>query len=288
MAATGKAEAKGMKVELTGGTNGEDRGQQAVTTVKTTVAGVRPPRLCHDNPLPMQVAVFCRAYKEYRRSIEIANEDGESRTPACVRELVPNSVQEFVCFKYYRGKPRDNLTDDELLKGLEKMAGIDEVVIEARKFKQDMFRILQMDPKLPVQARVQHVQQSLIAYLTNNELADTVRPRGRWLAGWGKIVVDAILYGVAPEDFKRDVRDKVEFEQLGNDPNGVIDVLDSMVERRKIMEEGMRRLSSQLAQASSAGGVGQKTGGKTAHNRGPGLKGGSGTVAMFVFVIVSV
>ena len=40
MAATGKAEAKGMKVELTGGTNGEDQGQKAVTTVKTTVAGV--------------------------------------------------------------------------------------------------------------------------------------------------------------------------------------------------------------------------------------------------------
>ena len=166
MAATGKAEAEGLKAELTGGTNGEDRELQVVTQVKTTVAGVRPPRLSHDTPLPMQVAAFCRAYKEYRQSIKIANEDGEGRTPACVGELVPNSVQEFVCFKYYRGKPRDNLTDEELLKGLEKMAGIDEVVIEARKFKQDMFRILQMDRKLPVQARVKRVQQSLIAYLT--------------------------------------------------------------------------------------------------------------------------
>ena len=247
--------------------------------VKVTVGGLRPPRLWHENPLPSQVATFCRAYNQYVERINIANEDGEQRTPASLRELVPNAVQEFVCFKWYKTKQRNELTEEDLRKGLYKMGGIEEIVIEARKFKQDMGKVLKMDPSLPVRARVQKIQQALITYVTNNHLMDAVRPRGVWSLGYGKIVVDAMVAGVAPDDFRRDVKERVEFDQLGNDPNGVMEVLDDMVERRIILEEGMRRATYKLAQTTPAGGAGQTTGGKSVHARGPGLKGGSGTGA---------
>ena len=66
-----------------------------------------------------------------------------------------------------------------------------------------------------------------------------------WSLGYGKIVVDAMVAGVAPDDFRRDVKERVEFDQLGNDPNGVMEVLDDMVERRIILEKecGGRRTS---------------------------------------------
>ena len=92
----GKAAAKVLKTEH----NGEEE-QERVPNVKVTVGGLRPPRLWQENPLPSQVANFCRAYKQYVERINIANEDGEQRTPASLRELVPDAVQEFVCFKWY-------------------------------------------------------------------------------------------------------------------------------------------------------------------------------------------
>jgi len=71
----GKAEAKGVKTEH----NGEEE-QDRVPNAKVTVGGLRPPRLWHENPLPSQVATFCRAYNQYVERINIANEDREQRS----------------------------------------------------------------------------------------------------------------------------------------------------------------------------------------------------------------
>ena len=269
----GNLEAKGVKPEATAANNGEQGTNDSVSKVKVTVGGIRPPRLSQDSPKPDQIAAFCKAYNTHREQIEIANEDGGERTTACLRELVSKSVQAFVCYKWYRGKPRAQLTDEELRVGLYRMAGIDGVVVQVKTFKNDMYRILKMDPTVPVRDRVQGVQQALISHITTQELEDTVMPGGVWRHGYGKIVVDAMVSGVAPEDFRRDVRDRVEFDRLENNPQAVMALLDEMVKDRTLIEEGMRRSKYMSAGSGSA------TGGNPGRQRGQGLKGGSGMSA---------
>ena len=92
-----KTEAKGVKPETTDASNGEQRTNDIVPKVKVTVGGMRPPSLYHDNLKPPLVATFCQAYKAYTEQIEIANKDGEERTPACLRELVPKPGVAFSC-----------------------------------------------------------------------------------------------------------------------------------------------------------------------------------------------
>ena len=133
----GKLEAKGVKQETSDADSDGPKPNECVSKVKVTVGGVRPPRLLLDNPKPQQIATFCHAYKSYEEQIEIANEDGEERTKACLRELVSKSVQTFVCFKWFRGKPRTQLTD-ELRIGLHRMAGIEAGNVQVRQFKNDL------------------------------------------------------------------------------------------------------------------------------------------------------
>ena len=128
----GKLEAKGVKQETSDANSDGPKPNEFVSKVKVTVGGVRPPRLLLDNPKPQQIATFCHAYKSYEEQIDIANEDGEERTKAYSRELVSKSVQTFVCFKWFRGKPRTQLTDEELRIGLHRMAGIEAGNVQLR------------------------------------------------------------------------------------------------------------------------------------------------------------
>ena len=57
--------------------------------------------------------------------MHVANEDGRDRVLARRRELVDLATQMMVADVLYDGKPWIDLSEQELKKGLEKIAGVD-------------------------------------------------------------------------------------------------------------------------------------------------------------------
>ena len=59
-----------------------------------------------------------------------ANEDGNERSAANVRELVTSTVLDVIALKYYPTKIGTELTEAEARAGLEKMGGLDQVEMD--------------------------------------------------------------------------------------------------------------------------------------------------------------
>ena len=57
--------------------------------------------------------------------MHVANEDGGDRLLAKRRELVNSATQMMIADEFYDGKPSVDLSEQELMKGLEKFAGVD-------------------------------------------------------------------------------------------------------------------------------------------------------------------
>ena len=71
---------------------------------------------------------FLVAYLEYEQQMHVANEDGGDMVLARRRELVDSATQMIVADEFYHGKPWIDLSELEIKKGLEKLAGVDVVM----------------------------------------------------------------------------------------------------------------------------------------------------------------
>ena len=90
-----------------------------------TIGGDRPPRLGRDVVTFEDKREFLVAYLEYEQQMHVANEDGKGRVLARRRELADSATQMMVSDEIYDGKPWIDLSEQELKKGLEKIAGVD-------------------------------------------------------------------------------------------------------------------------------------------------------------------
>ena len=86
--------------------------------------------------------------------MHVPNEDGGDRVLARRRELVDSATQMMVADEFYDGKPWIDLSEQELKKGLEKVAGIDVQQASDVGFGRQIFRVLKMDASVPVDSRV--------------------------------------------------------------------------------------------------------------------------------------
>ena len=81
--------------------------------------------------------------------------------------------------KFYDGKPWIDLTEQELKKGLEKVAGVDVQQTSDVEFCRQVFRVLTMDASVPVDSRVLMQKRALQTYIADSGLTDVVKPGGR-------------------------------------------------------------------------------------------------------------
>ena len=70
------------------------------------------------------------------------------------RELVDSATQMMVTDKFCKGKPWIDLTEQELKKGLEKVAGVDVQQASDVDFCRQILHVLRMDVSVPVDSRV--------------------------------------------------------------------------------------------------------------------------------------
>ena len=93
--------------------------------VKVIIGGDRPPRLGGGVITFEDMREFLFVYLEYEQQIHVANEDGGDRVLARRRELVDSAAQMVVVDEFYDGKPWIDLSEQDLKKGLENLAGVD-------------------------------------------------------------------------------------------------------------------------------------------------------------------
>ena len=94
------------------------------------------------------------AYSEYEQRMHITNQDGGDRVLARRRELVYSATQMMVADEFYDGKPWVDLSEEELLQGINRFAGVHIQQTSEEDFCRQIFRVLKMDASVPVDSRV--------------------------------------------------------------------------------------------------------------------------------------
>ena len=147
--------------------------------LKVTIGGNRPPRLGGDAATFEDMREFLDAYSEYEQQMHITNQDGGHRVLARRRELVDSATQMMVAGEFYDGKPRVDLSEEELMQGLKRFAGVDIQQTSDDEFCRHIFRVLKMDASVPVNSRVFMQIRALRKYLADSGLTEVVKPDGR-------------------------------------------------------------------------------------------------------------
>ena len=125
--------------------SGGRAGGQLKPDVKVTIEGDRLPTLDGDVVTFEDMREFLVAYLEYEQQMHVANEDGGDRVLARRLELVDSATQMMVADEFYDGKPRIDLSEQKLKKGLDNFAGVDVQQTSDVDFRRQIFHVLKMD-----------------------------------------------------------------------------------------------------------------------------------------------
>ena len=153
-------------------------GGQLKPKIKVIIKGDRPPRL-GDVVTFEDMREFLIAYSSYEQQMHITNQDGGNRVPARRRELVDSATQMMVADGFYDGKPWVDLSEEELMQGLNRFAGLDMQQTSDEDFWRSVFRVVKMDASGPEDSRVFTQKRALRKYVAHSELTEVVRPHGR-------------------------------------------------------------------------------------------------------------
>ena len=117
--------------------------------VKVTIGGDSPRRL-DGHVATFEDMLGCLiAYSEYEQQIHITNQHGGDRVLVRRRELVDSATQMMVAGEFYDDKPWVDLSEEELMQGLKKFAGVDMQQTSDETFGRQIFRVLKMDAGMP-------------------------------------------------------------------------------------------------------------------------------------------
>ena len=174
--------------------------------VKVTMGGDRQPRLGGDVVAFKDMRELLVAYSEHEQQMHMTNQDGGDRVLARRGQLVDSATQMMVADEFYDGKPWIDLSEEELMQGLKRFAGVDIHQTSDEDFCRQIFCVLKMDASVPVDSRVFMQKRALRKYLGDSGLTEVVRPDGRqYTLKRDKVLVEAIAAGMEPLEFRRKV-----------------------------------------------------------------------------------
>ena len=198
-------------------------GRRLKPEIKVTIEGDRPPRLGGDVVTFEDMRDFLIAYSEHKQQIHITNQDGGDRVLARRRELVDSATQMMMADDFYDGKPWVDLSEEELLQGLKRFAGVDMQQTGDGDFCRQLFRVMKMDARAPVDSRVFMQNRALRKYLADSGFTEVVRPGSRqYTLKHGKVLVEAIAAGIEPLEFRRKVEKNMRFDLVTHDPDALL------------------------------------------------------------------
>ena len=180
---------------------------------------------------------FLVAYMEYEQKMHVANKDGGDRVLARRRELVDSATQMIVADEFYHGKPWIDLSEQELKQGLETFSGVDLNQTSDVDFCCQIFRVLKMDARVPVESKVFMQKRALRNYLADGGCTDVVKPCGRqYTLKHGKVLVEAISAGIERHEFRRKVEREMRFNLVVHDPDALLNIIDQQRQDQAVIE----------------------------------------------------
>ena len=167
--------------------------------IKVTVGGDIPPSLGVDFVTFEDLREFLLAYSEYEQHMHIINQDGGDRVLARRRELVDTATLMMVADEFYDGKPWVDLSEAELMRGLERFAGIDLQSTSDEDFCREIFRVLKRDASVSVDRKGFMQSRALRKKIADIGLTEVVKPDSRkYTIKHGKVLVEVMVGGIEP------------------------------------------------------------------------------------------
>ena len=235
--------------------------------VKVTIGGDRPPRLGVDVVAFEDVREFLVAYSKYEQQMHTTNQDGGDRVLARRRELVDSATRMMVADEFYDGKPRVDLSEEELMPRPKRFAGIDIHKTSDEDFCRQIFRSLKMDASVLVDSRVFMQKRALRKYRANSGLTEVVRSDGRqYTLQRGKVLVEAITAGIEPLECRRKVEKKLRFDLVRHDPDALFNIIAKQQRDQAVVEanDAVRRERAKQRDCRSMAAAGTKPQGRAA------------------------
>ena len=126
------------------------------------------------------------------------------------RQLVDTATQIMLADECYDGKPLIDISEIEPKKGHETFAGVDVKQTSDVEFCRQIFSVLMMDARVPVDSRVFMQKRALRKYLANSGGIDVVQPcRRQYTLKHGKVLVETIGEGIELLEFRYKVERKM-------------------------------------------------------------------------------
>lgn len=101
--------------------------------------------------------------------------------------------------------------------------------------------------KLVLDDRIFAVQTKLYIYLRQHNLHDVVRQDGVWTTGPGRVMVNALLAGAWPREYKEAVRRVTLLRNIVDDPYQMFGVLQKLGGEQSAVQKQERRRASVAA-----------------------------------------
>ena len=230
-----------------------------------TIGGDRPPKLGDDVVTFEDMRELLVAYSEYEQEMHITNQDGGDRLRARRRELVDSATQMMVTDEFYNDKPWVDLSEEELMQGLKRFAGVDVQKTRNEDFCRQIFRELRMDASVPVDGREFVKKRALRKYLADSGLTEVVRPDGRqYTLRHSKVLVEAIAAGIEPLEFRREVETCMRYEIVTHDPDSLFNIIAKQQRDQAVVEanDAERRQTAKQRDSRSMAAAGTKPQGR--------------------------
>ena len=166
-----------------------------------------------------------------------------------------------VADEFYVGKHWIDLFEQELKKGLEKIAGVDVHQTSDVDFCRQIFRVPKMDANVPVDSRVFMQKRALRKYFADSKLTDVVKPGGRrYTLKHDKVLVQAVSAGIEPLEFRRKVESEMRFNLAVHDPDALFKIMDQQRRDQAVIEanDAARRRTAMRRDAKSVAAAGSR------------------------------
>ena len=163
------------------------------------------------------------------------------------------------------GKPWVDLSEEELLQGLKRFAGVDMQQTSDEDFRRQIFRVLKMDASVPIVSRVFMQKRALQEYLADSGLTEVVRSDSRqYTLNHGKVLVEAIAAGIETLEFRRKVGKKRRFDLVTHDPDALFNIIANQQRDQAVIEanDAERRQIAKRRDSRSMAAAGTKPQGR--------------------------
>ena len=167
----------------------------------------------------------------------------------------------------YGGKSWVDLSDEELLQGLKRFAGVDMQQMSDESFCRRVFRVMKMDARVPVDSNVFMPKCALRKYLADSGLTEVVRRNARqFTLKHGKVLVETIPAGIEPLEFHRMVVKQMHFDLVTHDPDALFNKIAKQQRHQDVIEanDAVRQQTGKRRDARSVAVEGTKPHGSTA------------------------